>query len=177
MDRTAMLNKILDRYAAWYDVERMETGEESLVAAAAYHEHTTGFALMRKAEMWSADRHEYVYFFSLPELTGESYDACFARAMALGEKLVEPKPGHMCTAISVVFLCDRVNEDAKQRVTRCRFRKSYRFSLWGWMEARICAVDLEESAVYANPAAHETERFMNNLLHPRPPKRRLFGHH
>lgn len=177
MERAALLDQILDRYARWYDIERMEEGEEPLVATAAYHEHATGFALIRKAEMWTADRHEYVYFFSLPELTAETYDTCFARAIALGEPLVNPVKGHMCTAISVVFLCDHVNDDAKQKIKRCRYRKSYQFSLRGWMEARVCAVDVEESAAYANPAAHETLGFMNKLLHPGKPRRPLFGKH
>lgn len=167
-----MLNRVLDRYASWYDITRLEEGEQSLVATAAYHEHRTGFAVVRKAEMWSADNHEYVYFFSLPELTAESFDACFAQAMSMGEQLVNPVKGHMCTAISVVCICDHVREDARQKVKQCRFRKSFQFSLRGWMEARACAVDLEESAAFANASGREIERFMTNILHPKKKKRK-----
>lgn len=171
MERVDLLEQVLDRYAAWYDVSRAAEEEAPLAATAQYHEHSTGFALIRKAEMWSADRHEFVFFFTLSELTAEKYDECFARALEMGEPLIKPDKDHMCSAITIVFFCDRVSEDARRKVTGCRYRKSFMFSLKGWMEVRACAVDLEESAVLANPVARDTKVFMDRVLHPRKRKR------
>ena len=175
MERAELLDQVLDRYTAWYDVERLDESEQPLVAKAVYHEHNVSYAISQKAEMWSTDRHEYVYFFSVPRLTAEIYDTCFARGLALGEQLVEPKKGHMSSDIVIIFLCDHVDGDAQQKVKSCRMRKSFQFSLKGWMQVQTVAVDLEEAAVCANPAGIGNERFLDLILHPEKRKKKKRG--
>lgn len=172
MERTELLDKVLDRYSTWYDVSRCEEDELPLAATAAYHEHTSGFAVSKKVEMWSADRHEYAWFFSLSKLTAENYETCYMQALAAGEKLVDPKPGHMSTNIVIVFLCDSVDDDARQKLEACRLRKNFQFSFRGWMEVQTCAVDLEETVVYANKAGLGTQQFLDKFLHPQAKKRK-----
>ena len=62
--------------------------------------------LVKKAKLWDADSNEYVYIFSVPELTKELYERCKAYAYEEGMKLIDPKPGHMYSYITPVFICD-----------------------------------------------------------------------
>lgn len=165
--RQTLLNDILDRYSQWYTTELCPPEAAPLVARADYHEHGTGYVLVRKAEMWSADRHEYTFFFSVPVLTGEIYDSCMKTLMDLGMPLVNPESGHMCTALSAVFLCDSVEEAAAKAAEKCRTRKSFQFSLKGWMEVHTAAVDLGKGTVVGNPVGRNTVKFLKSMLHPK----------
>lgn len=165
--RETLLDHMLDRYSAYYDVDRCEEREAPLAARAAFHEHGTGYALIRKAEMWSADRHEYVFFFSVPHLTRALYEACLAQTRRLGEPLVDPVAGHMSTYLVAVFLCEDADPDALQAVKKCSIRKSFQFSLKGWMEVHTAAVDLGKDTVVGNAAGRNTVKFLKSLLHPK----------
>ena len=167
MERTALLEKILGYFANWYDIVRCEQEELPMVATAAFHEHGTAYMISKKAEMWSTDRHEYAYFFSLPVLDGETYDACFQKAYDLGLPLVDPDKGnHMNTNIVVYFLADHVEEDAALRVKKCRIRKNFQFGLKGWMEVHVAAVDTGADTVYANGAGRKEKEYLDKVLHP-----------
>ena len=166
-----MLEKILTYYANWYDITRCPEEEAPMVASAAFHEHGTAYMISKKAEMWSADRHEYAYFFSLPELTAEEYERCFQKAYALGEPLVDPdKEGHMNTNLVFLFLADHVQEEAALQLKKCRVRKNFQFGLKGWMEVHVAAVDVSTETVYANGAGRNVKAYLERTLHP--PKRR-----
>lgn len=167
MERTALLDKILAYYTNWYDIERCDGTEEPMVATAAFHEHGTAYMISQKAEMWSTDRHEYAYFFSLPVLDGAAYDACFSKAYALGEALVDPDKGnHMNTNIVVYFLTDHAEEDAILRLRKCRIRKNFQFGLKGWMEVHVACVDTGADTAYANGAGRKEREFLDKMLHP-----------
>ncbi len=170
-ERDALLERILDYYSRWYDIERYEEPSAPLVASAAFHEHGTGYILVRKAEMWSADRHEYAYFFSLPHLTAELYQACLDKTLELGEPRVDPVSGHMCTSLVTVILCDAADEDALRALKKCRIRKSFQFSLKGWMEIHTAAVEVGKASITANGAARNTAKFLKSVLSPKRKKR------
>ena len=44
-----------------YDIVRIEEQGNPLAVKAAFHEHGTGYLLVKKAELWTADRHEYLW--------------------------------------------------------------------------------------------------------------------
>lgn len=165
--RESLLDGILERYSAWYNTERCAPVDAPLVAKAEFHEHETGYMLVRQAEMWSADRHEYTYFFSVPTLTKELYEQCIGIVRTQGEPLVKPDSGHMSTVLAAVFLCDSVTDEAAKAVKQCRIRKSFHFSLRGWMEVHTAAVDLGKATVIGNSVARNTVKFLKSMLHPK----------
>lgn len=165
--RENLLDRVLDHYSVYYDVARCDASDAPLMARAAFHEHGTGYALIRKAEMWSADRHEYAFFFSVPHLTREIYETCLAQTRTLGEPLVDPVSGHMSTFLVAIFLCESVDSDAVKALKTCRIRKSFQFSLKGWMEVHTAAVDLGKDTVVGNAAGRNTVKFLKSLLHPK----------
>ena len=69
MERSELLEKVIQGYAPYYDIERTEDEQDLLRATAAYHEHGSGYLLSKKAVLYTADKHEYVWFFSVPGLT------------------------------------------------------------------------------------------------------------
>ncbi len=167
MERSDLLERILLSYAPCYDIERIENPQDELVVKAAFHEHGTGYLLVKKAEIYTADRHEYVWFFSMPKLTAEAFRADVARVLAEGEPLVNPVPGHMSTTLSAIFLCDEAEEEALTAAKKSRIRKSFQFSLRGWMEVQTVVAEVRRAAVTGNIFARDTAEFLKNLLHPK----------
>lgn len=167
LTREKLLTRVLQAYAPYYDIERRDEGDAPLSAIATFHEHGTGYVLFKTAEMWSADRHEYVYIFSVPHLTKELYERCLARARGLGEPRIDPVKGHMSSFIVAEFLCDSADADAVRALKKCRIRKSFQFSLKGWMEVHTAVVELGKDSVAANPAGRNTAKFLKSVLHPR----------
>ena len=166
MERSELLEKVIQGYAPYYDIERAEDEQDLLRGTAAYHEHGSGYLLSKKAVLYTADKHEYVWFFSVPVLTKELFQNCLDRVLAEGMPKVDPKPGHMSTNLVAIFLCDEAEDEAAAAAKKCRIRKSFQFSLRGWMEVQTVVVDLRRDAVTQNACAGNTAKFLKNLLHP-----------
>lgn len=167
LERDAMLEKLLESYTTWYDVSRVE-GQAPLVATAAFHEHGEKYVISRKAQLWAADRHEYVWFFSVPELTAEIAQACLEQTRAGGEEKVDPHREHMSTAAVAVFLCDSATDEATAAVKRCRYRKSFQFSLQGWLELHAVLINRDTGEVVGNSDGRESVKSLKDVLYPKP---------
>ena len=167
MERQDFLEKILKSYAPYYDIEILEEPEGPLVAKAAYHEHGSGYLLSKKAVLYTADKHEYVWFYSVPRLTQELWQSFRDQVVAEGTPMVDPKPGHMSTALTAVVVCDEAEEAALEAAKKCRIRKSFQFSLRGWMEVQTAIAEMGRAAVTGNAPARDTAEFLKNLLHPK----------
>ena len=146
--RDTLLPRLLRSYAAYYDVEPMEA-QEPLVATAFFHVHGTKYVLSKKAELWATDNNEYVYFFSVPHLTEEVFDQCIQLAYERGMEHIHPDKNHMSSYIVALFLCDTYTEEAMRRLKRCRIRKSFQFSLKGWMEVHAAMIGVGMEPVVA----------------------------
>ena len=169
------LNQVLAGYAGNYDIEEKEIreGELPLAATAVLHVSESGFVLSRKAEMWSANSDEYVYFFTVPTLTDSLTEEAIRYAYDDGMSHIDlvGKKNHMCTRITAVFLCEGAEEAALERVRKCRLYKSFQFSLKGWMEFHAVAVDLGKESVTGNHYGRQTAEFMRDVLKPKKQKK------
>lgn len=174
MDKTELLNRILEVYEPYYDITRHE-GEGFLKASADFHEHQQGFILVRKAEMWSADRHEYCFIYSVPKLTRDIFDKCVLEAKAMGEEKVDPIPGHMRSSVVAMFLCDEAEPEAVAALKKYRFTKNFKFSLNGWMEMHTALAALVDDSFEANAAGRSNAKFLHDLVHPEVVKKRSGG--
>ena len=126
--------------------------------------HSEKYVLVKKAKLWDADSNEYVYIFVMPELTKELYETCKNYAYEEGMKLIDPKPGHMYSYITPVFICDTCTPEAEKALKRCRIYKSFHFSWYGWMNVHTAAVVCKEGRVFTNRMGRGNAKFMKNIL-------------
>lgn len=164
--RDAFLDKLLNAYSRSYDIATPEQTELPLTATAHCHETVTQYALFKSAVMNYSNNDEYVYFFTLPHLTDELCQACIDYAHADGMSKIDPANHHMCTRLVALFLCDSMEEAARERLKKCRIYKSFQFSLQGWMEFHTAAVDLGKESVVSNGYGRDTAKFLKSALHP-----------
>lgn len=165
MTREEVLKKILKSYEAYYDIEETESSELPLVAKCSFYVHSEKYVLLKKAKLWSADSNEHVYIFSVPEFNQTIYEACSDYAYEKGMELIDPKPGHMYTYITALFVCDQSEESAVKALKRCRIHKNFQFSLLGWMDYHTALVDLAAEKVYTNGSGRANAKFLKRLIH------------
>lgn len=171
--RETALERLLNSYRSSYNIEEIESEGDALVAKCHYYEHTTKFVMSQKAELWAADTTEHVYIFSVPELTAEIYKSCEKMAYDEGLALVDPKPGHMCTYVTAIFLCDSCTLEAEKLIKKCRLYKSFYFSLRGWMDFHSVAVSVGNEELTHNRSGHTTAKIIKNILYNKKGRKRL----
>ena len=164
LNRTEALEKLLKSYANWYDLERSDKASAPLVATGQFHEQGAGYALVKNAKMWQADRNEYVYFYSVPSLTLDIFDQCIVDARAQGEPLIKPDGAHMCSYVVAVILCDTADEASIKALKKYRRRKNFNFSLNGWMEVHTVCAELGKSTVASNADGIKSAQFIKSSL-------------
>ena len=138
--RDTLLARLSEAYTAYFDVEPVQDGSP-LKALCAYHSRGSQYVLIKKAELWAAGTHEYLYLYSLPRLDFTSLVELQARTLEDGMPRIRPHSQHMCTYLSAVVLCDQADPDALAQLQKLKKHRDFKLSLHGWMEFRIAAVD------------------------------------
>lgn len=167
MTREEAFERITHSYEAYYDIETVEIPENEipLVAKYSFYLHSEKYVLLKKAKLWSADSNEYVYVFSVPTLTKEIYEECRDYAYDEGMKRINPKPGHMCSYITALFLCDRCEKDAKKALKACRLHKNFQLSLLGWMDYHTALVELQTEQICTNGSGRANAKALKSIIH------------
>ena len=166
LTRAEAADKLLDRYTGYFDITHADQTQTPLVATCDFHAHSEKYVLSKKAKLWEAGSHEYVFLFSVPHLTEDIYKSCRDYALENGMAKVEPGPTHMYSYITAVFLCDSCDDDARKALKRCRLYKSFRMSYWGWMDFHTAMVELPEEKVSSNASGHSAAQvFKQGLFH------------
>lgn len=176
MDRNEFWQLIEQGYASNYDIANIEpdSTEMPLIAKATMHLSESGYVLSRKAEMWSANSDEHVFFFSADSFTPEDCERCIDFAHREGMDMIdlEADSNHMCTRIVAIFICNNMSEEAASIVKSCKIYKNFKMGLKGWMEVHTVGVDLSSGMVVHNRYGRETAQFYRETLHPETRRRR-----
>ena len=93
------LDRLKRAYAAYYDIEDIEDGTP-LKALCAYHMRDSQYVLVKKAELWAAENHEYLYLCAVDHLDEGAVDQIFQRVLEDGEPRVHPHIQHMYTYLT-----------------------------------------------------------------------------
>lgn len=162
--RQMLLEWLKASYTASYDVQPVDDGSD-LKALCAYHQRDSKYVLVRKAELWGAERHEYLYLWSLERLTVAAAEEIFRHVLADGEPRVKPHSQHMCTYLTALVLYDSADPEALVRLRQLNRHRSYKLSLHGWMEFRVAAVDAATGAMTANRGGRILVKELSRLVH------------
>lgn len=157
-----VLQRLKDIYAAYYDIQEIDDGT-ALKALCAYHTRDSQYVLVKKAELWAAENHEYLYLWDAGHLDGAAAEQVFQRTLDDGEPRVKPHAQHMYTYLTAVVLYDSAAPDALAQLKGLKKRREYKLSLHGWMEFRIAAVDLSTGEITVNRAGKPLVKDLKRL--------------
>ena len=167
LTKDEVLNKIERVYGNSYDVIKHEENSAGLIMEAEFHVHTENYVISKKAQLYQMDSNEYVYIFYYPNLSLELFNNAVTMAYDLGFDKIVPGPNHRSSYIVTELLCDTADPDAVKALKKYRRRKSFQFSLHGWMEMHTVCIDLGTESVTANSDGRLCGKFLKSVLHPK----------
>jgi len=162
-----VLEKLEKAYGRSYDLVKHEDITEGLLIEGEFHVHSENYVISKKAQLYQMDSNEYLYIFYYPNLTVELFENAVSTAYDLGFPKIKPDENHRSSYIVAEFICDSFDDDAIKALKKYRKRKSFQFSLHGWMEVHSVLIDLRSESVYANSDGRLCGKFLKSVLHPR----------
>ncbi|MGI5962535.1 MAG: hypothetical protein ACOX7N_02315 [Lawsonibacter sp.] len=160
--RQALVEHLKGVYTAYYDIESVED-ETGLKAICAYHMRDSQYVLVKKAELWAAESHEYLYLWSVDVLDEAKLQEIFRFVLEDGEPRVRPHAQHMYTYLTAVVLYDRADPEALAQLKKLKKRREYKLSLHGWMEFRIAALEASTGEVAVNRSGKAISKDLRRL--------------
>lgn len=190
LTRQEACSKLLRLYKSYYNIHRFDGGESAvreggshkgrtdeevmsiiseesypLIARCDFFEHSQKYVISQKAELWSADREEFLYLFSMPELSWELFKKCRDYVYSDGMERLNVRPGHMYTYLTAVFLCDSCDADVIKAIKKTRIYKSFHFSLHGWMDYHNVVAVFNDSIIDSNFSGKPSAKFMKKIFY------------
>ena len=160
--RENLVERLKKAYSAYYDIEDIQDGTP-LKALCSYHLRDSQYVLVKQAELWAAESHEYLYLWSTDHLDTPLVEDIFRRVTEDGEPRVRPHAQHMYTYLTAVVLYDSADPLALARLKKLKRRREFKLSLHGWMEFRIAAVDLSTGEITVNRAGRAIQKDLKRL--------------
>ena len=114
--------------------------------------------------MWESNCDEYVYVFNISSLTLELYNSCIDYVYQNGMQKITPQKGHMYTYLTAIFICDSCDKTTFKKLKSCRIYKSFRFSLYGWMDFHTAAVLLRSGRILTNGSGRDNAKNLKMLM-------------
>lgn len=155
-EKQLVLKRILAAHEAFFDVHRdYEFAGKSFPGFAEFHSFGEQYVLVKRAKLWEANSHEYL-FFTFAETFDEAQLDEWVRFMKeRGLEKVTSEPNHMSSGLAIVVIADDCTEGARRAVRRVRFRKNFALGFRGWADLRVVVADLSTRCVYANAAGKQ----------------------
>ncbi|MCD7842914.1 MAG: hypothetical protein LUG56_10645 [Lachnospiraceae bacterium] len=163
MDLTQPFEKLVSRFEAYYDVHR-EDVTPPFDAEAEFHSHDAQFFLVRSATISEAESHEYVYFAKRDVLDEDALRAMDEKAWEEGLAHVTPHKDHRNSDVSLIILANEITEGAAALVPKLRHYKSYQFSLQGWSQYRLIAVESSTGRIVFNRQGKDLKKLISDIF-------------
>lgn len=158
-------------YRAYYDPREgapFQTGQGNtaltLVQRQDFHLTESNYLLFRQAKLYEYASNEYLFLYAAPHLTLAAAQAAVEHAYTEGMAQFTPAPGHKCTVISAVILCDTCDADAAKYLRRVRRYKSFHLSFYGWMNLHTALLVREGDRILTNEAGRDKAKVIKNIF-------------
>lgn len=161
---TEILGNLLKTYETYFDISYNHCVNNLPVEAEAeFHSRSEKYVLVKKANLWSAESHEYTYFVMVDSLTPDIYENYRKAILEDGLKRIEPKKDHMCSYVSLIIITNSCSEDIHTPVLKTKFHKEFRFSIYGWMDYRVAVYDCSTGKIYTNRAGKDLKKNLQSV--------------
>ena len=169
--REEAMEKVLEVYSRWYILNNELTKASSnshpaitLVHSGRMDEEEGQYLMTRRATIWEAESHEYVYFFDVKHLTLADVEKAIEESYVRGMKCIVPGPKHRCSYIAAIIVADSADAEAIKYISNFKKRENFKMSLHGWMDQMVGLVLPEKIEV--SPGSKRMEDILEYSLDP-----------
>lgn len=150
-DRQQVIERLLAAHETWFDVERNhEFAGRIFPGYAEFHSSASRYVLVKRAKLWEASTHEYLFFCETAHLDAAQFDDLMGFITSEALAKVQLSPDHMSSFLTLVVVADSIDDDIARRVRTARFRKNFALGFKGWADVRVAVVDLSTKQVLTN---------------------------
>lgn len=162
-----VLERLLKAHEAYYDVERdYELAGRTFAGFAALHADMSTYVLIKRAKLWEAHTHEYMFFHTTDYFDEASLQELLAFMKGPARSLVNPEPDHMTSYLSLVVLTPKADEATRQAVRRSRYRQNLRWGFAGWIDLRLALVEVNDGTITTNGQGKDMRATLEANLSP-----------
>lgn len=162
MNLTEELEKLLPAFKRYYNI-KVENVTEPFAAEAEFCTHDEQYFLLKSAKLFESESKEYIFFATEEQLTSSRLEELDQKAWSECMDRVRPDEGHKNTDAALIILADKIEEEAFNRIKKIRHYKSYCFSIHGWSNYRLIAIELSSGRVVHNRLGQSLKKLISNI--------------
>ena len=155
------LEALLPSYKTYYNIIS-ENVTQPFDAEAVFNSHND--YLVKKAKVADVDSNEFVFFKTVDVLDLKTFEDLDKTAWEEGLKRVEPSFGHKNSDVTLIIVADRINVDCFERIKKAHHYTSYCFSLKGYSNYRVVALELKLKRLAYNRRGKELKKMFLQYL-------------
>lgn len=161
-----ILDNLLAQYEGYFNIERPHSfAGEAIPAFAHYTQRISKYVLVKRAQIYATETHEYVFFVSREHLDMEAWEFEKKRIIQAENDYVQPHQEHMYSYVTLVLLCETIDADVKREMRKLRFTKNYKFAVQGYSTVRLAAIELSTEEILTNARGKELKQVLSTALH------------
>ncbi len=161
-----ILDNLLLQYEGYFDIEKPHTyGNRVILAYAHFVQRMEKYVLVHKAKLYATEAYEHVFFVHAPHLSLSTWESEKTFITQAEKDYVVPHSEHMYSYMTLVLLCDKIDEEVKRKLRSFHYTKNYKFSLHGYSAVRVAAMDLSSGQIFTNRPGKEIKKVLENALH------------
>lgn len=155
MDTKTYFDRLIERYERFYDVFYDLTGTDfegfDLMASFALTSSKSFLSRDVKVQVIEEFEHAFVRLCETEEVDAAMIEDLTQKVISFIDLLVKPNENHKKSVMTCCIICENgCSPEAIRAVQKFRFKRSFKFQIWGWAELRLILVDLKANKVYHN---------------------------
>ncbi len=166
--RELFLSRLIHAHQSFYDFwTPWEYEGRTFDAYGEYHSHAAQYVLVKRAQLWAVDTHDYLFIVTRPTYSFADLTSDITWITQHGIKRVVPKKDHMSSSLTLIIITDSASDEVMRAVTKTRFRKNYLLGIHGWTDLRLALINLSAPAgsqVVCNTAGKALRKVLNSNL-------------
>jgi len=139
-------------------------GDSYFVALCEYYEKAEQYFLFKQNELWATHQEEFIFLFSVGNLTTGLFEFCRDYTYEEGMKLAHIGPGHMYTYLTPIIVCDTAEPDAVRLLEKCKIYKTFKFSFHGWMDFHAACFEASKQKLHFNHSGLCMKKSLEKVL-------------
>lgn len=162
MDLAVELEKLLPAFKRYYNI-KLENVTEPFAAEAEFYTHDEQYFVLKSAKLFESESKEYIFFATEGHLTCARLEELDQKAWSECMERVRPGEGHKNTDGALIILAEKIEEEAFHRIKKIKHYKSYCFSIHGWSNYRLIAIELSSGRVVHNRLGQSLKKLISNI--------------
>ncbi len=119
-----------------------------------YYARSARYFAVKKAELFAYSNFEHLFYYRVEgQLGGTLFNNLCNTLRDNAEVLIKPNDEHMSSMLTLIVECDTVATELPRLISKYKYRKSFKFGFYGWVQLKVMVVVNELNQVFENKAA------------------------